>query len=220
VRFERLFVRSEASRKVPAYVIGESYRMKISITSVNIKIYATIYSMKVVIGSVSPVKEEAVKRGFKTLFPDIEFIFECVKANSGISDQPRSSDEIRSGALGRIKHARELIPTGDFYVGLEGGVEELYGDLYNYGWVVIESQDSKKGYGRTFGFVLPPAIQHLIIHEGMEQGHATDKIFLQEGTKIGTGTIGPLTGNSITYADWYTPGVIGALVPFFKKDLY
>ncbi|MSU54698.1 MAG: non-canonical purine NTP phosphatase, partial [Candidatus Staskawiczbacteria bacterium] len=38
--------------------------------------------MKVVIGSVSPIKKEAVERGFKMLFPAVDFVFECVKANS------------------------------------------------------------------------------------------------------------------------------------------
>ncbi len=176
--------------------------------------------MRVIIGSISPVKEEAVKRGFKTLFPEVNFVFECVKASSGISDQPMSNDEIRSGALGRIKHARELSPEGDFYVGLEGGTEEMYGDLYNYGWVIIESKNNKQGYGRTFSFALPPAIRNLIIHEGMEQSHATDKVLQKSGTKTGTGTIGPLTNDTLTYTDWYTPAVIGALVPFLKEDLY
>ncbi len=176
--------------------------------------------MKVIIASKSLVKEEAVKRGFKTLFPESEFVFECVNANSGVSDQPMSNDEIRSGALGRIKHARELSGDADFYVGLEGGTEEMYGDLYNYGWVIIESKSNKKGYGRTVAFALPPAIRNLIIHEGLEQSHATDKILAKEGTKNGTGTIGPLTNETLTYADWYTPAVVCALVPFLKKDLY
>jgi non-canonical (house-cleaning) NTP pyrophosphatase len=132
-----------------------------------------------------------------------------------------SNDEIRSGALARIKHARELSPQADFYVGVEGGVEEMCGDLYNHGWVIIESKNNKKGYGRTFSFALPPAMRDLIINEGMEQSHATDKVFSKSGTKMGTeGTIGPLTNNFLTYADWYTHAVIGALVPFFKEDLY
>ena len=176
--------------------------------------------MKVVIGSKSPVKEEAVRRGFKTLFPEVDFIFECVKTNSGTSAQPIGNDEIRNGAEGRIKHARELVPLADFYVGLEGGVEEMYGDLYNYGWVIIESKNNKKGYGKTFGFALPPAISNLILHEGLEQSHATDKVLSKSKSKMNTGTIGPLTNDLLTYTDWYTHAVIGALVPFFKEDLY
>ncbi len=176
--------------------------------------------MKVVIGSKSPVKAEAVRRGFQGLFPEIAFVFECVPADSGISAQPMSHAEMRTGALGRAKHARLLSPEADFYVGLEGGVEELHGDLYNYGWVIVESKDNKQGWGQTFGFALPPAIRDLILHEGLEQSDATDKVFEKLGASTSTGTIGPLTKDFITYTDWYVPAVIGALVPFANKLLY
>ncbi len=176
--------------------------------------------MKVIIASKSPVKEEAVKRGFKSLFPETDFVFECVAASSGVSDQPMSDDEIRTGALGRVRHARELSPEADYYVGLEGGAEEMYGDMYNFGWVVVEAKNKEHGYGRTFAFALPPAIRHLMVHEGLEQSHATDRVLATSGTKMSTGTIGPLTNNAITYVDWYAPAVVGALVPFLKKDLY
>jgi inosine/xanthosine triphosphatase len=176
--------------------------------------------MKVVIGSKSPVKIASVQRGFTTLFPEENFIFEGVAANSGISDQPMSDDEIRTGAIGRVQHARELVPEADFYVGLEGGAEEMYGDMYNFGWVVVEAKNKERGYGRTFAFALPPAIRHLMVREGLEQSHATDRVLATSGTKMSTGTIGPLTNNAITYVDWYTSAVVGALVPFLKKDLY
>jgi inosine/xanthosine triphosphatase len=176
--------------------------------------------MKVVVASKSPVKEAAVKRGFSLVFPDVIHEFECVKASSGISDQPMSDDETRSGALGRVAHARELSPDADFYIGLEGGVEEKYGDLYNYGWVVVESKSRKQGYGRTFAFPLPPVIRDLILHEGMEQSHATDRVLSKSGTKTTTGTIGPLTNNILTYTDWYVPAVIAAFAPFLNEELY
>ncbi len=81
--------------------------------------------MYVIIASKSPVKIEAVKQGFQKLFPGVSFMFEGVPANSGISDQPMSNNETRTGALGRIAHAKELSPGADYYVGLEGGVEEI-----------------------------------------------------------------------------------------------
>ncbi|MDB5238178.1 MAG: inositol monophosphatase [Candidatus Kaiserbacteria bacterium] len=168
----------------------------------------------------SPVKKEAAIRGFSILFPNETFEYECVPANSGITDQPMSDDETRSGAIGRVAHARELVPEADFYVGLEGGVEEKYGDMYNFGWVAVESRSAKKGYGRTFAFVIPPQIRHLMLHEGLEQSHATDKVLSKNGTKHGTGTIGPMTNDAITYTDWYVPAVVSALIPFLQEALY
>ena len=176
--------------------------------------------MKIIIASKSPVKEEAVRRGFKALWPDGTFEFECVQASSSVSHQPMSDDETRTGALNRISHAREIVSDADYYVGLEGGVEEKFGDLYNFGWVVVESRSFKKGYGRTFAFALPHAIRDLILYEGMEQSYATDKVFLKSDTKSTTGTIGPITNGFISYAEWYTPAVIAALAPFFREDLY
>lgn len=177
--------------------------------------------MKVVIASKSPVKIEASKRGFLAMFPHTDFIFECVSANSGISDQPMSGEEIRNGSIGRVTHARELLPEADFYIGLEGGVENLYGELHNTGWVTVESKNNKRGHGRTLSFALPSEIRRLIIDEGMEQSHATDKVLNKESTKMGTtGTLGPLSNNALNYSDWYTHAVIGALVPFLNEDLY
>ncbi|HVU75526.1 MAG TPA: inosine/xanthosine triphosphatase [Candidatus Paceibacterota bacterium] len=176
--------------------------------------------MRVVIASKSPVKEHAVKRGFASLFPEAEILFETVSANSGVSAQPMTGDEMREGAFGRLRHARELSPDADFYVALEAGAEEMYEELWNYGWVVIESKDSRRGYGRTVSFALPRPIRDLILKEGLEQSHATDVFFKKSGTKTGTGTIGPLTNDVLTYTDWYMPAVICALVPFVNEHLY
>ncbi len=176
--------------------------------------------MRIVIASKSPVKEEAVKRAFLALFPTGTFLFECVKADSGVSDQPMSDDEMRDGALQRVKHAKELVRGADFYVGLEGGVEEMYGDLYNFGWVVVEAKNGKQGYGRTVSFALPQVLRHAITHEGLEQGPASDKLLGTSDTTVKTGTIGPLTNDVLTYLDWYLPAVICALVPFVRNDLY
>lgn len=131
-----------------------------------------------------------------------------------------SDDEVRTGARQRVAHANELSPDADFYVGLEGGVEEMYGDLYNFGWVAVESKHGKKGYGRTVSFALPPVIRHAIVHEGLEQGPATDKLLGTSNTKMQTGTIGPLTNDVLTYTEWYVPAIISALVPFIREDLY
>ena len=176
--------------------------------------------MKVAVASKSPVKESAVRKALEAIFSGISWTIECVDAKSGVSDQPMSDDEIRTGALGRIQHSRELSPDADLYIGLEGGVEEMYGELYNFGWVIAESKDDKHGYGRTVSFALPQGIKELMIHKGLEQSHATDEFFAKKGTKTGTGTIGPLTNNVITYTDWYYPAVVCALIPFLKKELY
>ncbi len=176
--------------------------------------------MKIVIASKSPVKADAVRKGVGSLFSEHECIFECVDAQSGVSVQPMSQEEMIKGALGRISHSKNLIPEADIWIGLEGGMEKIDGNFYNSGWVIAEDKNNRRGHGRTFSFLIPEKVVELIINEGLEQSHATDKVFQISGTKTGKGLIGPLTNNSLTYTDWYVHAVISALIPFFKKELY
>ena len=175
--------------------------------------------MKVAIGSLSPVKISAVKRGFATMFPNVDFIFTSLLAESGVSNQPLSLEEIRQGAIGRMNNVKRLFSKADFYVALEGGVQSINNDLYNIGWVIIDD-DTRRGQSQTLGFMLPPTVKDLILNMGMEQSHAVDRILSKTNTKLGTGTIGPFTRDAITYADWYTHAVIAALIPFVNAELY
>ena len=175
--------------------------------------------MKVVIASKSPVKKTSVEKAFKLLYPNTAIDFICVDAKSGVSDQPMSDEETRRGALGRVRHAKELSPGGDIYIGLEGGSGDHYGDLHCFGWAVAESEGTF-GFGRTFSFVIPPAVHEIMKTKNLELSHAVDDFFSKSGTKTGTGLIGPLTNDAVTYMDWYVHAIVAALLPFFKKEFY
>ncbi len=175
--------------------------------------------MKVVIASQSPVKKAAVEKAFDLLYPNTQIEFICIKADSGVSNQPNSDSETREGALGRIKHAKEIQPGAEIYLALEGGICEMYGDIHCFGWVVAESNE-KQGFGRTFSFVIPPGLHKLMVEKGLEQSHAPDEFFATTGTKTGNGLIGPLTNNAVTYTDWYIHAVVSALVPILNSRLY
>lgn len=175
--------------------------------------------MKVVIASKSPVKRTSVERAFELLYPNTLIEFVCVDAKSGVSDQPMSDEETRRGALGRVRNAKELCPEGDIFIGLEGGSGDQYGDLHCFGWVVAESE-GRLDFGRTFSFVIPPKVHEIMRTKNLELSHAVDDFFSKSGTKTGTGLIGPLTNDAVTYTDWYVHAAMSALLPFSKKDLY
>src|SRR3989344_1784133 len=96
---------------------------------------------KVVVASTNPVKIETTKIGFGFVFPDEEFVFEGVMASSRVSDQPLSEEETLQGAHNRVTHAQELVPDADFYVGLEGGMEDKEGELHEIAWIVVKSKE-------------------------------------------------------------------------------
>jgi inosine/xanthosine triphosphatase len=174
----------------------------------------------VVIGSTNPVKIKAVKLVFMLAFPNESmFGFEAVKADSGVKDQPISDKETMTGALNRVTHAQELMPGADFYVGLEGGVEDINGELHEFAWIVVLARDGKVGKGKSCTFIAPPIFRKLVL-DGMEVGDISDQVFGKANSKQDMGAIGLLTNNVVDRTDMYRHAVASALMPFLHPDLY
>lgn len=171
-----------------------------------------------VIASHNPVKAEATLSGFRRTFPRVEFSLQMVNVPSGVSEQPISSFETFSGALNRARNARRALPECDFWVGIEGGIEEVENETAAFAWVVILSQD-RVGKGRTGTFFLPPEVASLV-RRGHELGTADDMVFKRSNSKQENGAIGILTGDVINRAQLYEMAVVLALVPFIHPELY
>lgn len=174
---------------------------------------------KIIIASRNPVKINATLQGFKDMFPDDTFTAEGIAVMSGVSDQPRNDMETYEGARNRADAASKEKPDADFYVGLEGGIEEKEDDMEAFAWIVIKSRDGGYGKARTGTFFLPPALKALI-HQGKELGEADDIVFGTTNAKQQNGTVGHLTSNAIDRTRYYAHAVTLALIPFKNKALY
>lgn len=174
--------------------------------------------VNVIIASRNPVKIEAAKMGFQEIFPGQSFRFEGISVASGVSDQPMSNAETYSGAEQRALNARNSAPNAQYWLGIEGGIEENDGEMQAFAWIVILSGE-KKGKSRTASFYLPEKVVGLV-KKGMELGVADDKVFGKSNSKQKNGAVGILTGNVITRATYYREAIILALIPFVHKDLY
>lgn len=172
----------------------------------------------IVISSQNPVKIQAATRGFERMFPQEAFTVTSVSVPSGVSRQPWGGPETRQGAFNRARAAAAALPTADFWVGVEGGVEEEEDQLGAFAWIVVLS-DKKVGMSRTGTFFLPPAVTALV-RQGKELGEADDLIFQRENSKQANGAIGILSENAVDRTDLYEQAVILALVPFKNPDLY
>ena len=174
---------------------------------------------KVIVGSGNPVKLETTKEAFALVFPDELFEFVTHKAESGVSDQPFGMSETKDGAANRAAACRKEYPAADFFVGLEGGLEELEGEFWVFAWMCILDNAGNAGYGRTSSFLLPPKVTELV-KGGEELGIATDIAFSETNSKHKEGTVGILTNGTITRKDFYRDALVFALIPFIKPDLY
>ncbi len=173
---------------------------------------------QVVVGSENPVKIEAVKQAFEIIWPDEAWHVFGTKTVSGVSDQPMSDEESIKGATNRARLALAH-PGADFGVGLEGGLQEIQGEWFDCGWIVVLSKEGRRGIGSTIRIVAPEKIMDMI-HEGVELGIVTDRFFQAENSKQGKGYFGLMTNDGITRTAGYRDGVVSALAPFLHPELF
>lgn len=174
----------------------------------------------IIIASGNPAKVKAVELAFSRMFPDEKFDYEGISVESGVSDQPMSDDETFAGALMRAQTCRETRPEATYWVGLEGGLEEIGDELHAFAWMVIYGPDELMGKSRTATFALPPAVAELILVEGKELGEADDLVFGKTNSKQSSGAVGILTHGLIDRANYYADALVLALVPFKNPHLY
>ena len=172
----------------------------------------------IVIASQNPVKIEAARSGFETMFPGETFKVRSVSVLSGVGKQPMSSQETLQGARNRARNARRALPQADYWVGIEGGIELINGEMAAFAWIFVLSQKGE-GKSQTGTFFLPSEVAELI-RQGKELGDADDIVFKRSNSKQKDGAIGILTSNVIDRTSLYQHAVVLALVPFKNPEFY
>jgi inosine/xanthosine triphosphatase len=92
--------------------------------------------MKVAVGSENPIKIEAVRLAFNTVWPSKKCEILGVKVSSGVADQPMTNKESVKGATNRAKSAIKAL-NADFGVGLEGGIEKIGSVWLEWGYMAV-----------------------------------------------------------------------------------
>jgi inosine/xanthosine triphosphatase len=179
----------------------------------------TTKMIKVAVGSKNPAKLAAVQEAFEQVFPDEAFEYLICEAASGVPDQPFGSKETKQGATNRAHDCRRYHPDADFFVGLEGGLEEDDNTFWTTAWMCVVGSDGVCGHGKTCAFPLPLEMSRLI-REGVELGTAADQVFSEVNSKHSTGTVGLLTNGLVKRKDFYRDALIFALIPFVQRHLY
>jgi inosine/xanthosine triphosphatase len=172
---------------------------------------------RIVVASLNQVKIDAALHGFRAMFPDQEFQAEGVTVPSGVRDQPMDDTETLHGATNRAKAVRALRPDADYWVGIEGGIDEIEGDMECFAWIVVLTRD-RMTRSRTATFYLPHEIV-VLVRQGIELGDADDRVFGRSNSKQQNGSVGILTQDVITRLTYYEHAVILALIPFKNPTL-
>jgi inosine/xanthosine triphosphatase len=181
-------------------------------------------TLMVVVGSKNPVKISAARNAVAILYPDHQVICEGMDAPSGVSDQPMSAAETRTGAINRTLYCRTTYiashdKPADFYMAMEGGVD-CFDDEgpSTFAYVVVADQQ-RQSVGRSAYMPLPQSI-YAELQAGAELGPLIDQRFNTRNIKQKGGAIGLLTQGKATRESIYTQALILALVPFIHPNLY
>lgn len=174
--------------------------------------------LRIIVGSKNPVKVGCTREAFTQAFGKVGVV-EGVDALSNIPAQPRSEEETLLGAKNRASHAKTLVPEADYWVGIEGGVDEDTQGMYAFAWIYVLHRSGKSSQSKTGTFYLPPKVVTLI-REGMELGHADDLVFQAQNSKQKGGSVGLLTQGIITREAYYQQAMVLALIPFLNESLY
>ena len=175
-------------------------------------------TLRIIVGSKNPVKVGCTREAFSQAFGNVGLV-EGVDALSNIPAQPRSEEETLLGAKNRTTHAKSLFPEADYWVGIEGGVDEDPQGMYAFAWIYVLHRSGKSSQSKTGTFYLPPPVVALI-QDGMELGHADDLVFQAQNSKQQGGSVGLLTHGLITREGYYQQAMVLALIPFLNESLY
>ena len=172
--------------------------------------------MKITIGSINPVKVEAVRQVVTRVWSEVEI---CqIAVESGISSMPMSSEETLLGAENRARTALQMYGA-DLGIGLEGGVNQESAGLMLMGWVVILDSDGRKGVGGTARLPLPQFIATRVLG-GEDLGHVMDDVLNDNNIKQKGGAVGALTSGLVVREEAFAMAVAYALGPYLASELY
>lgn len=170
--------------------------------------------MEVVVGSTNPVKVGAVTEAFQQYFPECKI--SGIKVASGIKEQPLSEEETVLGARNR---ARASATHGDYGVGLEGGVTEIGGVMFECAWCVVVAKDGREGVGGGLYFELPEKVAKRI-RAGGELGPIMNELTGEENVKEKAGAIGIFTKGRLDRKTAYVQLVTSALIKFVSPEWF
>ncbi len=172
----------------------------------------------VLVGSKNPVKISCTEDAFTRAFNQ-SFLVEGINAPSGVSEQPKGDPETLLGAKNRAHNSQKIFPEANFWVGIEGGIDEDEYGMFAFAWIYVLAKDGKTTQSKTGTFYLPKAVVGLV-NEGMELGKADDLVFEKENSKQQGGSVGILTHGVVDRSEYYRQAIILALIPFVNENLF
>jgi inosine/xanthosine triphosphatase len=169
--------------------------------------------MRIHVGSDNPIKLQAVTNVLARIYGDVDVTGHRVSVN--VPSEPWGDDVER----GAVERARKALGNADFGIGIEAGIFERRGDLYDVQYCAVVDKMNRVTIGHGSGFKYPPKVSELL-HKGYTVGDTFKQLYDQEKSGRGNGAIGFLTHGMLKRSELTEQAVVAAMVPRMRKELY
>ena len=170
--------------------------------------------MKIIVGSRSDRKIECVKKVFSS-FARGPVEAAGFKADSGVPETPYDRQTF-NGARNRAIHCRQG-GEADFYIGLESGLVERYGHMYEEAWCVVIAPDGVEYHGYSSGLELPDYVLKKMDELKLEHCNVMTMLEKEHGD-LPNDTWGNYSGGVITRFQSLEEAVRNAALQIFAPE--
>ena len=188
-------------------------------------------TIRIAVGSARRPKVNAVEEAAAIFVPHFGAGIRCevngYEVESGVSHTPTSREELMRGARQRADTLQQKLRheqiAGDFFVGVEGGLDVVVEDGHRR--VFLESWayvcDQQRGHFGCSGCIeLPAPLAEKVLLQGVELATAIDEFAGSVGIRDGQGAWGVLSQNLISRQDSFRVAVIAGFAPFYNAAMY
>ncbi len=174
--------------------------------------------MKVLIATKNQGKIEGAKRALENYFKNVEI--DGIPVNSDVPDQPVNK-EIYIGAKNRVKNLKEYAKKNnikaDLFLGIESGINDLFGRWVITNIAVIEDNDDFESYGASPSFPVPDNLVQKVLDTNLSE--AMDTVLGENKERHNhSGGIQLLTHNKISRIDLTEDAFIMALTKYINGE--
>lgn len=150
--------------------------------------------MKILVGSTSDRKIEVVEKVFASF---VKGTFEVSGHNavSGVPETPYNQ-ETYDGSRNRAVDCRAS-HIADYFVGLESGLAERYGQLYEEAWATVITKEGKEFFGYSSGLKIPEMVTRKMRELKLEHCDVMTLVEREFGN-LPNDTWGTYSGGSLT----------------------
>ena len=163
-------------------------------------------------------KIEVAEKIIRHLFPDVALRVEGYGAASGVPETPYDRETF-NGARNRAHDAKVHIPdAADYYIGLESGLVERYGHIYEEAWCAVLASDGREYFGYSSGLKVPDYVLQKMDKLQMKHNEVMT-ILEEEHGKLPNDTWGSYSGGMLVREMSLEEAIRNALIQIVASDM-